>query len=261
LARRNFLIEIECGCAVFIRVAEDTQPVKASEPYKVAELLEICFGFAGKSDDKRGTQRKAGNGGAHFLNRAQENLGVRTSLHSLQDRRGGVLQGDIDVRANLLVACDGLKQLRRDLVRIGIKKAYPLEVIDLCQPLEQGRKTILQPKIFAIASGVLPDQRDLAHTPMREVPALGDNRCKMAGAKFAAKLRNNAERTWVITALRNFDIRRSSPRSKQPWSLLVVKIVRQVCDRTVPVFSGIAAARLTSVSLRTRVILNCALSP
>ncbi len=64
---------------------------------------------------------------------------------------------------------DRIEQFLRDLVRIRVEEADPLLVrrFDLRQARQQQRQAVLQPEIFAVAGGVLPDQVDLAHALLR----------------------------------------------------------------------------------------------
>src|SRR5205085_9108268 len=62
----------------------------------------------------------------------------------------------------------------------------------------QQRQAIPQTEVFAVAGGVLADERDLAHARARQPLRLGDHRFKAPRAEFAAKLRNDAESARVV---------------------------------------------------------------
>src|SRR4051812_23983097 len=78
-------------------------------------------------------------------------------LHALQSRGRGVLQGNVDVRADLFVRRDGLEQASSDLVGVRIEKTDPAQIRDVSEFLQQQGKSVFQAQVFAITSGVLTD--------------------------------------------------------------------------------------------------------
>ena len=66
---------------------------------------------------------------------------------------------------------DGLEQLARDLVGIGVQKPDPAQFVDLRQSLQQLRQAVLQAEIFAVAGCVLADERDLLYALLRKALA------------------------------------------------------------------------------------------
>ena len=82
-----------------------------------------------------------------------------------------MLQRHVDVFHQRSVFGDGVQQLLRDPVRIAIEKPDPFLALglNLRQPRHQLRQAVLDPKIFAVRSGVLADQIDLADSA-REQP-------------------------------------------------------------------------------------------
>ena len=97
--------------------------------------------------------------------------GSSAALHALQHRGRCVLQRDVDVRADLVVGGDGLQQLAGDLVGIGVEEAHPAQLFDLRQPLQQQRQAVFQAEVFAVAGGVLSDERDLANALLGQAAA------------------------------------------------------------------------------------------
>src|SRR5689334_20688278 len=103
LARRDLLIEVERLCALLVRVAEDAEPIELSCLHKFTELLEILGGLTGEAHDERSPQRQVRNRLPHLLDRLQENISRSSTLHLLQNVRRSMLQGNVHVRADLLV--------------------------------------------------------------------------------------------------------------------------------------------------------------
>ena len=99
------------------------------------------------------------------------------------------------------------EQLAGDLVGIGVEEAHPAEVFDLREPLEQQREAVLQAEVFAVAGGVLADERDFAHALLRRgaaASAMTDS--KRRRAELAAQLRDDAEAAGMIAAFGDLDV-------------------------------------------------------
>ena len=64
-----------------------------------------------------------------------------------------------------------------------------MESVNLRQPLQQQSKAVFQAKIFAVTSGVLADERDLAYAAGGQSLGFSNHGFKMPGTKLAAKLR------------------------------------------------------------------------
>src|SRR5213080_899520 len=109
-----------------------------------------------------------------------------------------MLQRNVNVRANLFVGGDGFQQLAGDLVGIGVKEAYPAQVFNLRQTLQQRCQAVLETQVFAITGGVLADQGNFAHAIGSQPLGLGNYRLKMPRAELPAKLRNDAETTRMV---------------------------------------------------------------
>ena len=72
-----------------------------------------CGGFAGEADDEAGAEGDAGDGGADLLEGLEEDVCAGAALHGFEDGRGGVLEGDVEILADVVVRGDGLKRACR----------------------------------------------------------------------------------------------------------------------------------------------------
>jgi hypothetical protein len=72
-----------------------------------------------------------------------------------------VLQGDVEIFADVVVFGDGFKQLAGDAVGIGVEEAEPAEAFDAGELVEEGGEAVFDAEIFAVAGGVLADEGDL----------------------------------------------------------------------------------------------------
>ncbi len=162
LAGRKFLVQSVGACAVLVGVGEGAHPVELGFADEVAEFFEFFFGLAGEADDERGAQGQVGDGAAHFRDRAQEDVGSAAALHALQHRGRGVLQRHVHVGADFFVLRDRVEQLAGDFVGIGVEKTHPAQIFDAGEFFEQQGQAIFQAEVFAVAGGVLADERDFA---------------------------------------------------------------------------------------------------
>ena len=119
-----------------------------------------------------------------------------------------MLQRDINVRTDLFVPRDRFQKLAGDFVGIRVEETHPPQVFNFCQTLQQQSKAIFQAQVFAIAGGVLADQRDFAHTIGSQPLRFSNYGFKMTRPELSAKLGNNAEATRMVTALSDLDVSR-----------------------------------------------------
>ena len=67
----------------------------------------------------------------------EEAVGGASALHAAKDVGAGVLQRDVEVLRDVVVARDGLEQARGDLVGIRVEEAQPLEAGERSERVEQ----------------------------------------------------------------------------------------------------------------------------
>ena len=169
-----------------------------------------------------------------------------------------MLQWDVKILRDILVARDGFEQARGDLVGIRIEKPQPLEASERSECIEKIGQFHASPEfrirreVFAIACSVLADERDLAHTLRDEMLRLGDDGCDGTRAELAAKLRDDAEAAGMVAAFRNFDIRRGAWRREDAWRIGGVEIGWQRRMRAVPGLARKAAGGFAGIAFRPR---------
>src|SRR5437868_1515116 len=78
----------------------------------------------------------------------------------------------------------------------------------------------------------------------------------MARTKLSTELRNDAEAAWMIAAFSDLQVRRSRTRGEQPRRALVVEIVGQIGDGSIPICTREAPGSLASFAFGTRVGLH-----
>src|SRR6202043_1289113 len=97
---------------------------------------------------------------ADLVQRLQEDLRASAALHRLEHLSRGVLQGNIEILADVVVLRDGLEQAACDAIGIGVEEAQPAHAFDARKGVEQLRESVLDAEIFAIAGCVLASRTD-----------------------------------------------------------------------------------------------------
>ena len=113
---------------------------------KSCKNVEVVGGFAGKSDDEDGAKGDAGDGGADFLESLQENVGAGAALHALEHVGRGVLQRNVEIFADVVVARDGFEQLAGDAIGVGVEEAQPAEIGILASVSSRVARPSLRPR-------------------------------------------------------------------------------------------------------------------
>ena len=70
---------------------------------------------------------------------------------------------------------DGVEQSAGDAVGVGVEEAQPAQAFDLGERVEELGEAVLEAQVFAVAGGVLADQRDLADAAGDELLRFGDD--------------------------------------------------------------------------------------
>ena len=119
--------ELEGGCAFFVGVGEDAEPVDLRGGDEGFELLVVLFGLAGEADDEAGADDDAGDDAARLLDELEEDLGVPPRFMRLSTLGLACCSGTSRYLAMLSWLRDGLEQPRGDLVGVGVEEAQPAE--------------------------------------------------------------------------------------------------------------------------------------
>src|SRR6202044_3536545 len=93
----------------------------------------------------------SGNGGADLVESLEKDVGAGSALHSLEHVGRRVLQGHVEIFADVVVARDGFKQAAGKAIGIGVEKTQPAKAIDLRERVEQCGEAVLEAEVFAVA--------------------------------------------------------------------------------------------------------------
>ena len=191
---------------------------------ELAECLEVTLGFAREADNEAGADRHARDRAPNPLDQPEEDVSARAPLHATQHARARVLERDVQVRAQRIVARYGVQQPVADPVRVGVEHANPACAVDAGQPVQQGGEAVLDPEIVSECRCVLTDQVDLAHALSEEPLGLEHDRFEPPAAKTSPELGNDAERAGVVAALVDLYVAEMPRRGESAGGEIVVEI-------------------------------------
>ena len=99
-----------------------------------------------------------------------------------EDGGGGVLEGHVEILADVVVAGDGVEQAAGDAVGVGVEEAQPAQAFDAGEGVEEGGEAVFDAQVFAVAGGVLADEGDLAGRRGRRAAGLQRRRTRSGGS-------------------------------------------------------------------------------
>ena len=141
-----------------------------------------------------------------------------------------------------------VEQTACDAVRISVEKAQPAQAVDAGEFVEQRGETVLEAEVFAVAGGVLADERNLLDAARNELLGFGDDGLETPRAEFAAQVGDDAEGAGVVAALGDFDVGRCARRREKPRGLFVIEICGQGRRCTGPGVAAEAACAFAAVA-------------
>jgi hypothetical protein len=160
-----------------------------------------------------------------------------------------VLQGDVEIFADVVVLGDGFKQLAGDAVGVGVEEAEPAEAIDAGELVKECGEAVFEAEVFAVAGGVLADEGDFLDAAGDEgLLRFGDDGFKAAGTEFAAEVGDDAEGAGVVAALGDFDVGGGARGGEKAWGGFVVEIGGQQVRCALPVVAAEAALLFAEVA-------------
>ena len=187
-------------------VAEDAEPIEFGLLDEVFEDGDVVRGFAGETDDEGGAEGNAGDGFANLLQGLEEDVRTGAALHGFEHRGRGVLEGDVEIFADVVVLCDGFEELVGDAVGIGVEEAEPAEVGDSGELVEERGQAVFEAEVLAVAGGVLTDEGDLLDAAGDEGLSFCDYGFEAAGTELSAEVGDDAEGAGVVASLGDFDV-------------------------------------------------------
>ena len=167
------------------------------------------LGLAGKPDDERGAERRARLLRPDGIDHRDESLAAPPPPHASKERRGDVLQRQVEVRHDSGKLEHGGDERIAHLTRIEIEEADPLQPQrgKPVEATEQRRERTGLAHVAAVPGEILRDQHELGRSPGDQRARLGLDRLGYARPLLAAKRRDGAERAGAVAALGDLDVR------------------------------------------------------
>ena len=156
--------------------------------------------------DEGGAQGNVGNEIAHARHDLAVFLRRSGTAHFCEDVRGDMLQRNIAVRHEALLAAHQLEQRPVERSGIGIQKADPRKVGLIEERLHELRQPVRQPEVRAVARGVLGNEAQFFDALLLQRLRFADQRFDRSRTELAAHLRNRAERARIRASFRDFQI-------------------------------------------------------
>ena len=102
----NGVAEFLGGCVLFGRIGKAAHAVELSLANKLLEFFKLGFRLTGVADDESGADAYIGELGAKCVQEVERTFAVDATLHGGQNTAVDVLEGDVDVVADIFVATD-----------------------------------------------------------------------------------------------------------------------------------------------------------
>ena len=111
--------------AFFGRIGETSHAVELSFADKLFEFLKLSFGLAGIADDECGSYADIRKLCAEGVEQTEGAFAVDTALHRGEDTAVDMLQGDVDIVADVVVTADDIDGIGGERGGVGVVQAYP----------------------------------------------------------------------------------------------------------------------------------------
>ena len=150
--------------SLLLGIGEDTQSLEAHLTNKVAQLLKIGLRLARIAHQEGRTQCQIGNRGTQFTNQSHR-LGLcMATQHGRKLIVRDMLEGNIEVFADLRLGGHHLDHLLGEGGRIGIVQANPGDPLNAAQATQQLGQHALAVQINAVVGCILCNDNQLLDT-------------------------------------------------------------------------------------------------
>ena len=127
-------------------------------PRVSAGVLEFGLGLAGIAYDECGADADVGQGGAEVLQELQGAFAVDAALHGGEYAAVDVLQGDVDVVADVAVPLHCFDGIEGEGGGVGVVQAYPFGTALGGEQFEEFAESAATVEVETVVGGVLGDE-------------------------------------------------------------------------------------------------------
>ncbi len=194
------------GRILLMGILEHTQPLKLHLADEVAKLSELLLCLSRETDEHGGPYGDIGHYSTGMLDQSALLVGSGLAVHALEYSIRRVLQGYVEVVADLGQGGHSVKYLHGKLARVGIVQADPLDALYAAELLQQLGQAALLVDVEPIICELLGDQHDLAYSLPGQEAGLVHQALYGAGYVLAPHERYGAERTGAVAAFGYLEI-------------------------------------------------------
>ena len=155
--------------AFFLRVGESSHALKSGFLHEVYQLVEVFLRFTGKSHHQRSPDGDTRHAPSDFFQQGDGLLARHVAQHGFQHVVGDMLQGYIQVFADVVVPVHHVEKFQRELVGIGIMKSDPFHALDVGNTLNEVSDMMLSVEVHAVIGQFLLDHLEFLHALAHEI--------------------------------------------------------------------------------------------
>ena len=182
-------------------VGKAAQTVELHFLHEVAQVLELLFRLTREARDEGRAEGDVRDLTAQLADDVQQLGAVGTAVHVLEDRVVAVLDGQVEIRQDLLVPLHGGDEVVGDALRVSVHDADPLEARDLVQLVQQLADAARLAPVLTVGGRVLGHDDELLDALTGQPAGLGHTVGHLAAAQRAADAGDRAVVAAVVAAL------------------------------------------------------------
>ena len=192
--------------SLLLGVGEDPEAVETHLADKVEQLRKVGLRLARIAHQQGRAQRQVGNCPAQTADQLHR-LGLRVAaVHGRKLGVGDMLEGDVEVFADLGFGSHHLDHVVGEGRRVGVVEADPRDPLDAAEAAQQLAEHAAPVEVDAVVGRILGDDDQLAHAGRGELPGFGFELLHRNRDVRPADERNGAVAALPVAALRDLQV-------------------------------------------------------
>jgi len=191
---------------LLLAVGESSQSLKTDTANKLQKLLIVLLGLTGETNHESGAQMDAWHLGADGLDEVVGLLTGDMAMHGRKHGIGNMLEGQIEVFADIGPIAHHRQELHGEIGGIGIMEADPLDPLDIGDTLDELRQSATAIEVETIIGEFLSDDLELLHPHRDESTDLGEDLFHRSALMVAGDERDGAIGTMAVATLGDLEI-------------------------------------------------------
>ena len=238
-------------CAVLFAVGKGAHALEACPAGEIQQLLEGFVVLARMSDHESGADMYARHFLAESLDEGVGLLAGDMAPHGCQHGVGDVLEGDVEVAADVLVAVDDGQEFPGEVGRIGIVETNPAYAGDVCHAVDELCDGATVVEVHAVVGELLRDDVKLLDADSHELAHFLEDVLNGAAAVATCDEGDGAVGAAAVAAFGDLDVGIVGGRGDDAaGGEVVVPGVAEVRKETGPVELAIPAVDLGYFGLK-----------